>query len=612
MFDLVQKNKTIVQVVLGLVSLGLVVGFGIGGYSAMQGGENYLAKVGNVRITERELAEATNNQQIQDEMKSAYVEQLVQQQLLKNESAALRLSVSTEDMRALIAAVPEFQTDGKFDPALYKQRLEQQRMTPESFEQKVNNNLVVRQLTAGISQAGFISTAMQDHMEKLLRERRQIQVARISAQDFLKTVTVSDAEIKQYYDAHSAEYKTPEQVKVEYLVLSGPELAAGLKVSDAEVQKYYDDHKKEIAKEERKVRHILLMTPKGAKPEQKAEVKKQAEAVLAEVKQNPARFADIAKQKSQDPGSAAQGGELPWFSHDGSMVKTFEDVVFSLTKGQTSGLVESEYGFHIIKLDDVRVKTLADAKPEIEERLKAQKAQSTYQSQSEKFNELVYQQADSLKPAADAFKLQIRKSDWLSREGGKEPELANPKVAEAAFGDDVLKKKHNSEALEISPGVMVAVRVVDHKPEAVPPLAEVSSKITDKLRMEKATKRAQEEGVARLKSLQAGQIPDLKWEPVQEVMRVGNQQVSDEQLKAIFRVAGDKLPGYAGSEQKDQGFVIYKVVSVMPAEAMSPEAHQRAVDTMSQMYGQLAFTGYLDSLRKKSNVEYKTAAPKAE
>ncbi len=611
MFDLVQKNKTAVQIVLAMVSLGLVVGFGIGGYSAFQQGEDFLAKVGGAAITERDLAEAVNNQTVPDDMKPGVVEQLVQQKLLSEQARALRLSVADATLRDFIATVPAFQVDGKFDSKRYKELLEQQRMTPEIFEQKVKQDLITRQLVGGIASGGFTSAAVQERMEKLLGERRELQVALVPAQEFAKQVVVTDGEIKQYYDAHSAEFKMPELVKLEYLALSQAVLAAKQEVSDAEVQKYYDEHKQEIAKEERKARHILLALPQGATPEQKADLKKQAEALLAEVKQNSPRFAEIAKQKSQDPGSAPQGGDLGWFGR-GMMVKVFEDTVFALSKGQVSDIIESEFGFHIIKLDDIRTKALDDAEPEIVQHLKVQKAQAAFQSQSEKLNEIVYQQADSLKPAADALQLEIRKSEWVSREGGKELELANPKIGEAVFSDDVLKKKHNSEAVEVGPGVLVVARVIEHKPEQLSPLADASEKIAAKLRAEKALKRAGEEGAARLKALQAGQIVDLKWTPAQEVIRVGNQQIAEDQLKAIFRVPAEKLPGYVGGELKGQGYLIYKVVKVAPAEALAPEARQRMKDTLGQMYGQAAAMGFVEALRKQIKVEYKAAVPKTE
>lgn len=605
MFDLVQKNKTAVQVVLGLVSLGLVVGVGISGYDAFQQDGNYLAKVGGLAITERELAEAANNQAIPDDMKPALIEQMVQQKLLEAQARGQRLTVTDESLREFISQIEAFQVDGKFDAKRYKELLDQQRMTAEDFESKVKRDLVLRQLVGNLANTGFTSSAMRERMEKLLGERREIQTVVMPAQDYVGAVRVSDAEIKKYYDANTAEFKVPEQVKVEFVALSQAVLGVREQISDADVQKYFDEHKAELAKEERKARHILIVFPKGAKPEQKAEAKKQAEAILAEVKQSPDRFADIAQQKSQDPGSARQGGDLGWFGR-GTMVKVFEDTVFGLkNKGELSGVVESEFGFHIVKLEDMRDRALADLKPEVTEKLKAQRAQAAFQVQSEKFNEIVYQQADSLKPAAEALKVDVQKSEWVSRESAKEIELNNPKLLEALFSDDVLKKKHNTEAIEVVPGVLVSARVVEHKPAQVSPLAEVSAKIGDKLRMEKAVKKAQEEGTARLKELQAGKNPDLKWSPAQEVARVGNQQFDEEKLKAIYRVAADKLPGYVGGEIKGLGYALFKVVKVSQAPALPQEARQRMTETLGQMYGQVTVAGYLDALRKQFKVEYK-------
>lgn len=612
MFDLVQKNKTAVQVVLGLVSLGLVVGVGISGYDAFQQDGNYLAKVGGLAITERELAEAVNNQAVPDEMKPALIEQMVQQKLLEAQAKGQRLTVTDESLREFISQIEAFQVDGKFDAKRYKDLLDQQRMTAEDFEAKVKRDLVLRQLVGNLANTGFTSSAMRERMEKLLGERREIQTVVMPAQDYAGAVSVADAEIKKYYDANTAEFKVPEQVKVDFVALSQAVLGVREQISDADIQKYFDEHKAELAKEERKARHILIAFPKGAKPEQKAEAKKQAEAILAEVKQSPDRFADIAQQKSQDPGSARQGGDLGWFGR-GTMVKVFEDTVFGLkSKGELSGVVESEFGFHIIKLEDMRDRALADLKPEITEKLKAQRAQAAFQMQSEKFNEIVYQQADSLKPAAEALKVDIQKSEWVSRESAKEIELNNPKLLEALFSDDVLKKKHNTEAIEVVPGVLVSARVVEHKPAQVSPLAEVSAKIGDKLRMEKAVKKAQEEGAARLKELQAGKNPDLKWSPAQEVARVGNQQFDEEKLKAIYRVAADKLPGYVGGEIKGLGYALFKVVKVSQAPALPQEARQRMTETLGQMYGQVTVAGYLDALRKQFKVEYKAKAEKQE
>lgn len=504
MFDLVQKNKTAVQIVLALVSLGLIVGFGIGGYSAFNDGEPYLAKVGSTRITERELADAVGNRNVPDDMKPALVMQLVSQQLLQEMARNQRMSATDESLRELIAAIPAFQVDGKFDPKRYKELLANQQMTPEVFQERLKQDIVARQLIGGFSQAAIVSSAVQERVEKMLGERREVQMAFLGPDAFLKTVSVTDDEIKQYHEANQAEFKMPEMVKLEYLVLSQAALAAGQQVSDAEIQKFFDENKEKIGK------------------------------------------------------------------------------------------------------------PLAEVKSQIKDLLKMQKAQSAFRDKAKELNEMVYQKADSLKPAADAFNLEILKSDWVSREGAKERELSNAKIAEAIFSDDVLNKKHNSEAIEVSQGVMVAARVVQHKPEQVLPLAEVSAKIADKLKMEKAVKKAQEEGVAKLKTLQDGQGVNLAWSPVKALVRAEAHGLDDEQVKAIFRVGADKLPGYAGTEVKGKGYVFFKVAKVLPSEQLPAEGKQQMAGALAQMYGQVVLDGYLDALRKQIKVEYKLAPAKAQ
>ena len=503
MFDLVQKNKTAVQVILALVSLGLVIGVGISGYSAFNDGEPFLAKVGNSLITERELADAVGNRNVPDEMKPELVAQLVSQQLLQEEARNLRMSATDESLRELIAAIPAFQVDGKFDPKRYKELLANQQMTPEVFQQRLKQDIVARQLIGGFGQAAIVSSAVQERVEKMLGERREVQMAFLGADAYLKTVAVGDDEIKQYYEANQAEFKKPEMVKLEYLVLSQAALAAGQQVSDAEIQKFFDENQEKIGK------------------------------------------------------------------------------------------------------------PLAEVKSQIKDLLKMQKAQSLFREKTKEFNEMVYQKADSLQPTAEAFKLELLKSDWVSREGAKERELSNAKVAEAVFSDDVLNKKHNSEAIEVSPGVMVAARVVEHKPDQVLPLAEVSAKVADKLKAEKAVKKAQEEGAAKLKVLQEGQVGGLLWSPAKALSRAESHGLDEKQVKAIFRVGTNKLPGYAGLEVKGKGYVFFKVGKVLSNEPLPAEAKQQMAAALGQMYGQVAVDAYINALRKQIKIEYPQAPTKS-
>lgn len=612
MFDIVNKNKTAVTVVLGLVALGLVVGAGVSGLGAMSDdSEPYLAKVGGRMITERDVAQAIGNQVVSDEMKPMVVEQIVSQKLLQARAEQLKLTAPDSLVRNVITQIPAFQVDGRFSDQRYQELLASQQMTPAIFEQKVRQDIVMRQLMDGFVQTGFVSNASMQQLNQLMAEKREVATAIVSPEQYLAQVTVSDAEIKKYFDANQAAFKKPEMVKLEYLLLSQADLAAAQTVSDEEVAKYFADHQQELAKEERRVSHILLTVDKTAKPADKALVRKQAEAILAELKANPARFAELAKQKSQDPGSAVNGGDLGFFPR-GAMVKPFDEVAFKLKKGEISGLVETDFGFHILQLNDLKSTTLADVKPGIVEKLKLQKIQTAFPAQAEKFTELVYQQSDSLKPAADTLKLTVKQSDWVTRTGTADPLLNNPKLIEAAYSDDVLKAKHNSEAIEVAPGQLVSVRVLEHKPASTQTLAEVSALISQKLKQEKALALALADGEKKLASLKSGAATLLTWSESKGFTRIAEQGVAEADLKAIFKADTAKLPAYIGAPIPGRGYAIYKVNAAIPAPALSPENQFKMQENLAKMYGQVEMTAFIEAIKKDIQVKYHLKPTKAE
>ncbi|BCL75711.1 peptidylprolyl isomerase [Jeongeupia sp. HS-3] len=606
MFDLVQKNKTAVQVVLGLVALGLVVSVGVTGLSAMQDGNDFYAKVGGSEITERDVALATNGQAVSNDMKPMVVEQLIRQKLLLQAAAKQNFVATDAEMQKAIMAIPAFQENGQFSPKRYEEMLAAQQMTVAQFELRVRDDIALRQLLSAFVSGNFQSQRAMDRMAKLLGEKRTVSVSLLKPDAYLGQVSVSEAELKQYYDKHQDEFKTPEMVRLAYVVFSQDDIAKAQTVSDSDVQQYFDEHKADLAKEERRAAHILITVAKDASAEQRAAAKAKAAEVLKEVRANPARFAELAKQYSQDPGSAQQGGELGWFAR-GAMVKPFDDAVFKLDKGQLSDLVQSDFGFHVIKLEDVRSRTLAELKPEIEQKLRQQKAQAAFQNQLEKFNEVVYQQGSSLQPAADQFKLQVQQSDWVTRKGAKDAQLNNPKLAEAVFSDDVLKGKHNTEAIEVAPGTVVSARVIEHKPAEVPPLATVAADLSAKLKQEKALKLALEDGAKKLAALQKGEAVAGEWQPAGELNRGEQRGIDAQTLNAVFRAPADKLPAYVGSAVPGQGYVLYRVEKSTPAPQLDAQMLQRMRDGLAQTYGQVEIASYIDSLRKSAKVEYSKA-----
>ena len=602
MFDLVQKNRRVAEVVLGIVVLGLVISFGWSGYAATSG-ENWVAKVGNATITPQQVDEVMRNQP--NAQQPTVVEGLVRNQLLLNQAHELRLNPDADQLRKTIAAAPEFQENGQFSPSKYEAWLTSTGMDASRIEKRLTDQLATEHLVSPFTQSGYVSTVTIDRMSQLVNEKREVVTARFDPKDYAAQASVTPAEVKQYYDAHQVDLKAPEMVRVEYVALSAQDIAQQQTVTDAEVQKYFDAHKAQFGTEERKAAHILIQVAAKAPPAERQAAKAKAEALLKQIRANPASFADVAKANSDD-GSKAQGGELGWLKQ-GDVVPPFGAALFSLKKGQISDVVESEFGYHIISLEDIRSPSAEDAKPQIVQAIKAEKSQSSYRASADKFNELVYQQADSLKPAADQLKLDVRQSGWITRQGSQDKLLNSPKLSEALFSDDVLKKKHNTEAIEVAPGTLVSARVVEYKAAQVPPLATATPDIESKLKHDKAMKLAAADGAQKLAALQKGENPALKWsDKPQEVGRIGERDIQPEALKGIFSASATKLPTYVSATDPAQGFVIYKVEKIIPAAPLAPEMRKQFAERLAGAYGNAEVRTYLTNLQKKTKIEIRS------
>ncbi|QDQ26014.1 hypothetical protein FNU76_06415 [Chitinimonas arctica] len=600
MFEFVQNNRRAVGVALGLVVLGLMVGGGMATYEP-NGQATYVAKVGDVEITERDLAMANGGQAVAETARPQLLQDLIQQQLLANEGKKLNVGVSEDQLRAEIQKVEAFKgEDGRFSLERYKQFLSQRQMTPAQLESRLTDDLRTRRLAGALSLSSIHSQQTGERLLQALTEAREVTPLLFSPDRFLAQATVTPAEIKQYYDGHQAEFRMPERVKLAYLVLSREELARSVELEPAAIQAYYDKNQRDLAAEERQVRHILIKADPKASKEVRTAARQKIDQLLAQVKQEPARFAELAKQNSEDTGSAVQGGDLGYFPR-GAMVKAFDAAAFKLAKGELSGVVETEFGYHILQVENIRTKTLEELKPVIEQRLRQEAAQKRFAAEAEKFSDMVYQQGDSLQGAATAFKLTVRESDWLTREASADPMLNQAKLREAVFGDDVLKKKHNSEAVEVAPGTLVSARILAHEAARQLPLADVTAKIGEQLKRERAVKLAQAEGKKALAALQAGNTAGYEWAATAVVSRMRPEGLEKPAVDAIFGLPGAKLPAYTGVEGKDN-YVLFRVGKAAQ-QALPPEMVKNMPQTLQKLAGEEALVAYLAQLRKQQNVQ---------
>jgi peptidyl-prolyl cis-trans isomerase D len=432
-----------------------------------------------------------------------------------------------------------------------------------------------------------------------------VTVSEIKSKDFISQVKIDPAQVKAYYEQHKDKLVVPEQVKIEFLLLSASSLIPGIKVDDAELKKFYDDNAAKFqGNQQRRASHILIGFGVSATPEEKLQAKAKAQEILAAIKKDPKSFEALAVKNSQDPGSAVKGGDLGNFGR-GAMVKPFEDAAFNMKVNEVSPLVESEFGFHIIKVTEISGDSsdYNSLKPQIKAELIYQKAQQAFTEQAENFSNLVYEQSTSLEPAAKAFGGQVQTSDWLTREAGSKF-FKSDKFMNLVFSEDVLKEGRNTEAVELAPNTLVSARLVEYKPSAPRSYDDVKAGIEDLLKVEAATKLAFARGESALKSLNAGKdVAGIEWIPEVKVDRKNAQGLTELAMNQVFKTNVSKLPAYSGVAENNQGYLLVKVINVDTLAPADADAEKLAKTALNGMLANEYLAAYKQSLREKSKVK---------
>lgn len=630
MFDAVRNNKKIVQVFLGLITLPFAF-WGVDSYMRNAGAGGDLASVGDSKISVQQFQQTWRDQQDRmrqslgpnykpetmdtPEARLAVLNSLIDQRLLLLEASKGRLGASDDLLREIISKIPSLQENGQFSMARYESALRAQGTSQPQFEAQLRQDLILQQLVGAVGDTGIVSNTSAESMLRIQSEERQVAELRIAPEQFADQVKIDAAAVRKYYDENQKQYETAELAKAEYVVLSLDALLAQVSVSDAEVKAWYEGHKDRYQQaEERRASHILVMANADAPAADKAKAKSKAEEILKDVQKAPAKFAELAKQYSQDPGSASKGGDLGFFGR-GMMVKAFEDTVFKQKEGDISGLVQSEFGYHIIKLTGIKAgkqRSIEEARPEIEGELKRQAATRKFAEAAESFTNMVYEQSDSLQPVVEKFKLKIQQSNWLPRKANPQVAatlgpLGNEKVLASLFSDDSLKNKRNTEAVEVAPNTLLAARVVDYKPAAVKSFDSVKSEIEARLKAEEATALAKKAGDAKLAELQKGGEDKVGWALVKNVSRLQGRQVPPAAMQAIFKADVQKLPAYVGAEVGGGNYMLYKIMKVSQPEKVDENKRKVLQREYSTMAAQEDFAAYLAGLRSRYKIDINKA-----
>ena len=489
-------------------------------------------------------------------------------------------------------------------------------MTPEMFEMQMRADISNQQVIQGVQASAFATLAQTQTAMNAFMQRREVQIVNIPAADFLSKVNVSEADIQAYYDKNSNKFQSAESADIEFVILDIESLRQTIVLNEQDLKSYYEQNLQRLSsKEERRASHILITAAKDAPEAEKKAARVKAEELLKAVKAKPASFAEVARKNSQDPGSAVKGGDLDFFGR-GAMVKAFEDAAFSLKKADISDIVESEFGYHIIQLTDIKApkaQSFESLRPSLEADLKKQQAQRKFAEMAETFSNTVYEQSDSLKPVAEKLKLTAQKASKVARNAeALNPQsknlLSHPALLQALFSDASLQKQRNTEAIEVAPNTLVSARVVKHQPAATLALTEVKDLVKRNLTQDKAAEMAKAQGEQKLANLKtsAEGLPN----PI-VLSREKSQRQLPQVVEAVLKADPNKLPAVSGVDLGAQGYAVIRVTKVLPPEdnqALMKQAQQQ----FTQLWGSAETLAYLAELKSLMKAEILIAKPSAE
>ncbi|NRB69910.1 MAG: peptidylprolyl isomerase [Vibrio sp.] len=605
-------NSIAVKIILGLIILSFVFA-GVGSY-IVGGSNNSAAKVGNVEIGRGEFEQAYQNERNRmqaqlgdyfsnlladpsyvESFRKSVLDRMINDLLLEQHAQALGLRVSDNQVRSMIVDMPQFQVDGKFDQEIYQASLRRAGFTPDSFAEYLRRDLVRNQLLTAIQSSDFSLEGEVDAQSKLLTQTREIKKVTLSLSEFASKAELSESEINDYYTQNSDRYTRPEQVKVAYIELSAQQLKDAVQISDEQAKQYYQDHlDKYSSQEQRRVSHILIQGDDKAK----------AQSILDQLNAG-ADFAALAEEKSDDFGSASEGGSLGWIERD-VMDPAFEEAAFALKKaGDVTGLVKSDFGYHIIKLDELKgsvVKPYDEVAAEIKQELKDQQAIDQFYELQSELEKVAFEYPDSLDDAARAVKAKIQATDFISQADAPEL-LKTPAVMQAILSPEVKEDGLNSEVIEVAPEHVIVVRVEDTRDETVLPLEDVREQVTTALAKVKGEQSAIELADNLVAELKKGN-KDLMTENGLAFSDLENIDRSSPLAGVVFSMKKPNEGEVEFAQAKDfNGDVV--VVELTKVKSDDNTQYNEQISTqLTQMNAQQDLSGLINILRKTIDIEY--------
>ena len=538
--------------------------------------------------------------------------------LLTQRARELGYRASDAEVAETILGFTELQVDGQFSRDRYTTILRQQGRTEAQFESELRTNLALNQLQTGIAASSFVTPKELARRRSLEGEQREMEYVVIPASAFAGSVSVSDADIQSWYDMNPADYTTPESVDVEFLDLRLADVERSVEVTDEALRAYYEQAKERFTTEERRhARHVLITENETLDD---AAAQKLAEEVLAKARAGE-DFGALATQYSQDTGSAQQGGDLGWATR-GMFVGPFEEAIFGMAVGELRGPVKTQFGYHVIRLDEVepgQVRSFEEVRAEIEPEFRKDRGQALFYEQGQKMADESFASLTELAPVAASLGMELKKIAGFTRQGGGELGT-DQQIIDAAFSPDVADRGQNSPLVAVGEDRALVLRVSAHNQPQQLPLAQVRPQIEALLRQNAAQDAAAMRGNEVIAQLEAG---TQGWSQAAEQLRaqlkvtpaprrfVGRQDA--EVPPAILRTAfalprsalGQGKPYYQSSILEGGDFALLAVTGLRDGNALeepAPERAQRGRQTAQQLAGN-EFSAYLTELERNADIE---------
>ncbi len=623
------RDKTsgwIAYLIIGLISVPFAL-WGINSY--LGGGDEQPAAVVNgneISARDLDLAYARYRERLlqvfggrlpdifQDEntVKEQVLTQLIEERVLIDYLADQGYRVGPKALFREIAKIPTFLKDGRFDKELYQAQLRSQGYSPALFELELRRQMEMKQPEKGIRLSALVPAVAVERALALQQEKRKLRLLTIPART--DAVAVGDQEIEDYYQQQGSRFMQPARVKVDYIELNLDALKQGIDVDEDALRQRYEEQRDQLSTPEtREARHILITVPDSADDATVEAARKK----LLDLKQRidaGEDFAALAKEFSEDPGSAANGGSLGEVEK-GMMVKPFEDALFALQPGQVSDPVRTQFGWHLIKLEAIQpggTQSFEEVRDRLADEIKTEKAEAQIYDLAETLANIGYEEPDSLQPAADQLGLPIRSTEWFTRSQGQGL-AANEKIRQAAFSEDVLNQKRNSDLIELGENHVVMLHLNAHEPEKLKPLDEVREQIVALLEKQKAAEQARQTGQQLLEKIRKGEL-DLQQaasETGAELKEVDAMGRDDNSIAAELRTAAfampkpqDGKPGYQGVAGANGDYHILELDQVIvDASAITDQARQAKLKQMRDATGNYDYQAFLKALVEQAEIQ---------